>query len=115
MPRQPSVPDAVALPRLKYDTCAHVEKPEHENLTMPYVVSHTYALAGNVDPAAAADSAKPPIPEVTKLPDATHVNARVGVGDDGAVPHDPAKPRQYVPPLFAVAYRVRKATAVAKI
>lgn len=49
-----------------------------------------------------------------KEPVAMQVNERVGIVDDGTVPHDPTKPRQNVPPLFAVAYKVLKATAVAK-
>jgi hypothetical protein len=52
-----------------------------------------YMSVGNV---VAVDvvRAKPPTCAVMKEPLATHVNARVGLGDDGKVPHAPTNPRQ---------------------
>jgi hypothetical protein len=52
-----------------------------------------YMSVGN---AVAVDvvSAKPPTCAVMKLPLATHENARVGLDDEGRVPHEPTNPRQ---------------------
>jgi hypothetical protein len=64
-------------------------------------------------------SAKPPTCAVIKEPLATHENARVGLDEDGRVPHVPTYPRQYrTEPLpetmvCAVAYSVEKATRLA--
>lgn len=119
MPRQPSEPADVVLPRRNEEPCVHAWYDVQENFTIPFDASQTYTSVGN---AVAVDVviAKPPTCDVISDPLAMHENAReepdVDVGSD---PQEPTNPRQYctlpLPVLivWAVAYNVEKATRLA--